>query len=215
MEKSETISELAKALAAFQGAMESVLKTKVNPFYHSKYADLDAIWEACRGRLSANGLALVQTTTWNDQIILETMLLHTSGEWIKGSLAINAAKLDPQAVGSAITYARRYGMSAMLGISSEDDDDAESNMPRATKTGTGVGPGPQDSPEQSSGTVPEDFEARLNKLYTWAQEKHGLKPDKALKAAGLKLEDVIEGLDLKAVARRINAKMKEAASAAA
>mgnify|MGYP001616923596 CR=1 FL=1 len=137
MERSESIVELAKALSKFQGAITSVPKKRENPFFHSKYADLDAVWEMCRKPLAENGLAVVQTTTEDEHggVYLETTLLHISGDWMQTQLAINALKNDPQAVGSAITYARRYAMSALLGISAEDDDDAEQSMARDEKPG--------------------------------------------------------------------------------
>lgn len=139
MERSDTIVELAKALSAFQGSMKSVPKTKINPHFGSTYADLDAIWEVCRKPLADNHLSLVQTTTdVNEQIYLDTLLLHISGEFITGRYPISPMRQvrdqgwmnsdDPQSLGSAITYARRYAMSAMLGVSADDDDDAEQSM---------------------------------------------------------------------------------------
>lgn len=136
MERSESIIELAKALSKFQGAMQSVSKGSVNPYFHSKYADLDAVWEACRKALSENGLAVAQATVDGEgKLFLETLLLHTSGEFLSSRYPLTpmrqvsgggwAESGDPQSIGSAITYARRYAMSAMLGISADDDDDAE------------------------------------------------------------------------------------------
>jgi len=125
MEKSESIAELAKALALVQGQIKGAVKTSENPFFKAKYADLSSVWEACRKPLSANNLAVVQTTDFIDGypgVIIETMLLHSSGEWIKGRLGICPAKTDPQSMGSAITYARRYALAAIVGIAPEDDD---------------------------------------------------------------------------------------------
>ena len=126
MERSESLMEFTKALSKFQGEITSVKKTSVNPFFKSKYADLDAVWEMCRKPLSSNGFALVQMPVEIEgKLYLETLLIHTSGEYIKGYLALNPKAIDPQSVGSAITYARRYAMSAMLGVSADEDDDAE------------------------------------------------------------------------------------------
>jgi hypothetical protein len=131
MEQSTTIIEIAKALSKMQGQLKSVPKTQTNPFFKSKYADLDAIWEVCRKPLTDNGLSVVQSTyEQGAKTFLETMILHSSGEWFKSDLDIRAQKQDPQAIGSAITYARRYAMSAMIGISADEDDDAESSMNR-------------------------------------------------------------------------------------
>lgn len=145
MRKSDTIAELAKALSGFQGAMKSVPKAKKNPHFQSNYADLDAIWEVVRNPLKDNGLSIVQTTDSDPEgdLFLETTLFHSSGEFISSVYPINPmrqvkdegwqASGDPQSLGSAITYARRYSMSAMLGISAEDDDDAEGAMNREGK----------------------------------------------------------------------------------
>lgn len=131
MQKSETISELAKALCNVQSNLEGARKDSVNPFFKSKYADLASVWEACRDLLSKNGLAVVQTSSVIEgrELVLDTTLLHTSGEWISGQLSVPLVKSDPQGLGSAITYARRYGLSAIIGICPEDDD-AESATPR-------------------------------------------------------------------------------------
>ena len=124
MEMSESILDLAKALTVLQGQLKTVPKDKVNPVHKSKYADLSAIWEMCRKPLADNGLSLVQTTEIaENNVILETTLLHSSGQWLRGKLSLNPAKLDPQGVGSSMTYGRRYAMCALLGIAADEDDD--------------------------------------------------------------------------------------------
>jgi len=132
METSASIKELTSALVKVQGELKAAKKTSENPFYHHRYADLATVWELCRKPLSDNGLAIIQTTDEvGDKLILETLLCHTSGEWIKGKLPITPVKQDPQGIGSAITYARRYALCSIVGITSEDeDDDAESAMGR-------------------------------------------------------------------------------------
>uniref|UniRef100_A0A6M3LDD5 Putative Erf family protein n=1 Tax=viral metagenome TaxID=1070528 RepID=A0A6M3LDD5_9ZZZZ len=131
MEKSDSISELAKALCIVQGKLEGAKKDSENPFFKSKYADLSSVWEACRKLLSANGLSVVQTNSPSGEntTIIDTTLLHNSGEWISGSLEVPLSKNDPQGLGSAMTYARRYGLSAIVGVCPEDDD-AESATQR-------------------------------------------------------------------------------------
>lgn len=107
-------------------------KDEVNPYFKSKYADLASCWEACREPLSKNGLSIIQTTDiseLNNAVVIETTLLHSSGEWVTGSLQMPLIKTDPQGVGSAMTYGRRYGLSAIVGIVS-DDDDGEAAMNR-------------------------------------------------------------------------------------
>lgn len=134
MEQSELINELAMALSKAQGKITGALKDSANPFYKSKYADLASIWDACRGPLSENGLAVVQTLS-NDgeNISITTTLMHSSGQWIRSALGIKPVKSDPQGIGSTITYARRYALAAITGVA-QIDDDAEAGMGRTSKT---------------------------------------------------------------------------------
>lgn len=123
MNKSETIGALAGALSKAQAEIRGAVKDTANPFFKSKYADLSSVWEACREPLAKNGLSIVQTNRAGDgRVIVETLLMHASGEWISGELDMRPVKDDPQGVGSAITYARRYSLAAMVGVAPEDDD---------------------------------------------------------------------------------------------
>lgn len=123
IEQSENINELATALAKAQGKITGALKDSANPFFKSKYADLASVWEACRDQLAANGLAVVQVNgNDNDRITVTTMLVHGSGQWIRGVCSAKPAKDDAQATGSVITYLRRYGLAAITGVAQVDDD---------------------------------------------------------------------------------------------
>ncbi len=123
MNKSETIGALAGALSKAQAEIRGAIKDTANPFFKSKYADLSSVWEACREQLTKNGLSVVQTNKAGDgRVIVETILMHTSGEWISGELDMKPVKDDPQGIGSAITYARRYALAAIVGVAPEDDD---------------------------------------------------------------------------------------------
>jgi len=126
MEQSESIAALAAALSKAQGVMEGASKESKNDFFKSKYADLSSVWDACRKPLSDNGLSVAQLSTLieehPDMVCIETILLHSSGEWIKGRLAAKPVKADPQSIGSCITYLRRYSLQSMVGIAPEDDD---------------------------------------------------------------------------------------------
>lgn len=126
MNQSESIAKLAEALAKAQGVMEGASKDASNPFFKSKYADLASVWDACRKPLSDNGLSVVQMSRFipeqPDLVCIETMLIHSSGEWIRGQLAVKPVKSDPQSVGSCITYLRRYSLQSIVGIAPEDDD---------------------------------------------------------------------------------------------
>jgi len=120
MNRSESIGKLATALVKAQLAMGSAKKDAANPFFKSKYADLAEVVSVVKEPLLKNGIAFLQIVTEAGE---ETTLVHESGEFISGTTPVVVAKQnDPQALGSAITYARRYGLQAMLGIPAEDDD---------------------------------------------------------------------------------------------
>ena len=106
------------------------LKESTNPHFKSKFANLESVWDACREQLQESKLAVIQTFNIVDgKSCLDTILLHTSGEWLMGTQLLNEIKQDPQASASASTYARRYGLAAILGII-QTDDDAEQAMGR-------------------------------------------------------------------------------------
>lgn len=118
-------SEVAKAIHKAQSEIEGAKKGKKNEHFKSKYADLTSVWEACREALSANGLAVIQmpTAAPPGSIGLRTVLLHTSGESVEDTFYMPLKDpTNPQAAGSAITYARRYALAAFIGICPEDDD---------------------------------------------------------------------------------------------
>lgn len=127
---SEQISEITAALIEVQRMVKPVLKDKDNPFFKSKYADLGAVYDACRPELLKNGIVPIQAP-WivNGEPALTTILAHKSGQWFRGVMLLSAAKdpkqgiVTPQNQGSALTYARRYSICAMAGIITDDDDD--------------------------------------------------------------------------------------------
>lgn len=121
--KSEGIAKLSDALAKAQAEVTGAAKDSENPHFKSKYADLASIWDACRVALSKNGLAVVQLAESDgDKATVVTLLTHSSGEWIKGRITLKPVKADAQGIGSALTYGRRYGLAAMVGVAPEDDD---------------------------------------------------------------------------------------------
>jgi hypothetical protein len=121
---------LAKALATAQSEIKHAQKDATNPHFKSDYSTLAAIWDAARGPLTKNGLSVAQTQRFDgDMIISVTTLMHVSGETIMSELPLLLQRKDMQALGSAITYARRYQLASIVGISS-DDDDGESSMGR-------------------------------------------------------------------------------------
>ncbi len=123
MQRSEQINELATALAKAQGQMKAAPKDAANPFFNSHYADLASVINAIRGPFSANGLSYMQFPRVKDSAIeIETLLLHSSGQWFSEVLVLPWLKKDPQGAGTIITYGKRYGLQAMVGVPSEDDD---------------------------------------------------------------------------------------------
>lgn len=123
--QSEQIDQLATALAKVQKSLKGAVKDAANPFFKSKYADLESVWNACRQPLADNGFCVIQTTDFFGNgagTCLVTTLAHASGQWVKGILPINAKAQDPQGQGSAVTYARRYGLAAIVGVIQVDDD---------------------------------------------------------------------------------------------
>lgn len=125
MKQSESIAALAAALAKAQMQIEPAQKNAANPHFKSHYANLTSIWEACRGPLNANGLSIVQFPCDGDvgRTGLCTMIMHTSGEWISEVVTTRSQKDDPQGLGSALTYLRRYALAAVVGVTATEDDD--------------------------------------------------------------------------------------------
>ena len=122
MKTSESITNIAKALVSFGNAMPKVPKDKVNPHFKSKYASLSIMIEKATPILAANKLVIVQQI---DGDALTTTLLHESGEYITATAAMPCSNpTNPQAMGSAITYARRYAYGSILSLDIDDDDDA-------------------------------------------------------------------------------------------
>ena len=129
MEKSDSINLLTEALLKFHKEVGTVSKTATNPFFKKKYVPLDEILKVVSKPLIESGLVVVQMP---DNKGLTTMLMHESGQWLSGKMEMMPVKDDPQAQGSAITYAKRYGLSAVLQLSTDEDDDGNA----ATDTDT-------------------------------------------------------------------------------
>ena len=140
MRQSESIANLAKALSIVQGKLTHAKKDSANPFFRSKYADLESVWDACRGLLSENGLAIMQFPGEfvDGTMSLNTVLTHSSGEFMSYLMSVpcgimgrdGALKLDAQAAGSALTYMRRYALAAVVGVVQADDDGNAASSPK-------------------------------------------------------------------------------------
>jgi hypothetical protein len=123
MNKSESIKELATALNKAQAEMSGAKKKAVNPHYNKAYSNMNDVVDAVRIPFCDNGLSYSQFPLFENGCVgVETILMHESGEWISSVLMLPMVKQDPQAAGSAITYARRYSLQSIAGIPSEDDD---------------------------------------------------------------------------------------------
>lgn len=126
MNKSETIVELAKAMSSFQGAVKQPMKDKENPFFKSKYVPLESVVEAINETAPKFGLSFMQfpTEDENGRTGIITLVMHTSGEFIESNpFYMKPEKFTPQGIGSTQTYLKRYSLSAMFGITSDQDDD--------------------------------------------------------------------------------------------
>lgn len=130
MKSSPTLSKLAPALVKAQAAMAGATKSAANPFFKSKYANLEEVIRVVKEQFSANGLCFIQNPVSSEgHAGVETIILHESGEFISNEFVLKCSKADPQGMGSAITYARRYGLQSACGIPSEDDDGNAASAP--------------------------------------------------------------------------------------
>lgn len=122
--RSEQLNELFSALSKAQDEMKVAAKDSSNPFFKSKYANLQAIIEAARPALCKNGLAVTQQIISHEQgDYLVTILGHSSGQWISSKMRIAPLKSDVQSLGSYITYLRRYSYATLVGVYDGNDDD--------------------------------------------------------------------------------------------
>lgn len=203
MQKSNTIKELATALVKVQSQIHPASKNATNPHFKSKFADLNSIWDSCRDVLTQNGLAVIQGNSvgLDNTVIVETVLVHVSGEWIQSELCLPLAKQDPQGVGSAITYGRRYGLAAIVGIVADADDDGNA----ASKSNGNAMPANGNTLMASDLSGPKATGAQIALLTNKAagagsdlqtlvsQHYGGTEVENLSKAAAQKLLDLLEG----------------------
>ena len=143
MNTSESIKNLAASLCKAQAEMGGAVKDSKNPFFKSDYADLTSVIKAIKEPFANHGLSYTQFPTNDDgRIGVSTLLMHESGEYLEHSYTLPTTKADPQAAGSAITYARRYALQSIAGIPTADDD-AESAMIRNNQSKNAVLSGDQ------------------------------------------------------------------------
>ncbi len=157
MIKSESIAALSAALAKAQGELENANKNANNPHFKSRYADLAELLNTVRPVLSKHGLAVIQMPSFDSGVAsVETLLTHSSGEYVSSTCSAPVTKQDAQGVGSAITYLRRYSLAAFCGIAQEDDD---ANSSVGHKTPPPQQAKPQAKPEISSERLAKAIDA--------------------------------------------------------
>lgn len=157
MKKSESITNLAKALVTFQVKVESIKKDATNPFFKSKYASLSNILDAIKEPLIESGLSVIQMPSGQHE--LTTLLMHESGEWIESAYTMTPVKNDPQGLGSVITYQRRYALASTLLLNIDEDDDGN--------TATHGGKSPKEAEDNNKQWLNEgskEFNAAIEKL---------------------------------------------------
>ncbi len=159
---SATLGALAKALSVVQSAAKDAKKDLVNPHFKNNYASLSSVRAAVTPALCANGFAVTQSFEPHGEagVCVVTTLLHESGEWLRSRLFLPVAKKDAQGFGSAISYGRRYALAAIVGIATDDDDDAEGSVSRDKPNGTAKA-APKEAPAAGASDEAEKMLATL------------------------------------------------------
>jgi hypothetical protein len=152
------MKEIAKALAAAQMEMGKALKQSQNPAFRSKYADLGNVMDACMPSLNKHGIAVVQTMREESVV---TMFIHESGDILECPVPLILGKRDMQGLGSAVTYARRYGLMSLAGIAPEDDD------------GNAAAQSPQKAQKPVKAELPPDTKPSFPDFIAWCRDQHG------------------------------------------
>lgn len=173
MKTSENIDEICKALAAFHSEVGRITKDGTNPYLKNRYATIDQIIEEIRPILASKGLFILQTPS-NDEsgeIKMTTRIFHESGQWIESPpLTLKAQKNDPQAIGSAVTYARRYSLTSFLSLNTGEDDDGHqasmSREPQQQQHKPKAAPYQKQQPSNGMAT-----EAQRKKIFAMAKQK--------------------------------------------
>ncbi len=180
MKHSETFAKLSAALVAAQAQIKGVAKNSTNPHFKSKYASLDDIVAAVRPVLASQELAIVQGAC--DPIIdhggslegfsVETMLVHESGEWIANAAIVPLTKVDAQGAGGAMTYGRRYGLSALLSLATDEDDDGNvASTPRQARSNGKTDPTLMPFGKTKGKPLAEHTSEELQKTVAWCRER--------------------------------------------
>jgi len=190
--RSPAIGKLASALAKAQAQMTHAAKDNVNPHFKSSYADLASVWEACRRALTSNELTVLQPVRADGtRVTVTTLLAHSSGEFVSEALTLTALQNTPQAIGSTITYGRRYGLSAMVGVAPDDDDGQAASTPALVEPKPEPTPEPKPKPEplitaaqrRALVAAAQQFGWKNTEVATLLQTRFGYVDSKAIPAA--------------------------------
>lgn len=141
-QRSETLGSFAGALSKAQRGIKNPIKNKYNPYFESKYSDLAACWDACRDPLAENEIAVIQNieSTKPTHVVVSTLLIHSSDEWILSRMAVVPREPHSQSVMATVTYLKRHMLCSMVGIAAEDEDGNENKETKET-------PEPEKAPE--------------------------------------------------------------------
>jgi len=174
--QSDQINELVKALSKAQKKFSHAEKNATNPHFRSNYANLSAVIDACRDSLCDEGLSYSQVPKLNgEQWVCETMLFHSSGQWISNQVPILASRADAQGFGSGLTYARRYGLAALVGVAQEDDDGNEAVTAKP----------PEEKKPENRASKPDSKQNTLSRIVAKVTER-AIKPED--------MKEIISGL---------------------
>lgn len=186
MNESEQIIDLIKALAKAQGEMRPAIFNRRNPHFKSRYADFTSCVDACREPLQNHDLSFMQYTEKKEgELYLVTRLFHISGQWIKSYFPLCPKSMDSQTLGSTVSYAKRYALSAMLGIVADEDansdDDGEAAQVRSAAPPARQTPSPMPSPKINAGQAQhlKSLHGKLDdeckkKISSWLVKQHDI-----------------------------------------
>lgn len=207
MTKSESVKSLAAALNKAQALLKPAVKDRDNPFFKSTYATLQSVWESASPAMAACGLSITQTFSLpspecGGEVIVETTLLHDSGEWVSSQLALRPVKNDPQAFGSAITYGRRYSLAAILGIVTDDDDDGNDASHVTPPPARHVSPKTQEVIHDAARVEPLCSKENAAKLHEYSKIAIGAKAcmDACAKYKATNVEELTDAIAVKVIA---------------
>lgn len=218
------MNELYSALSKAQSQMRPAELDKVNSHFKSKYASLAAVWDAIREPLTKNGLAITQTFVAGERLTMLTRLTHTSGQSLESFYPIEPVRNDPHGIGSAISYARRYAISAIVGLTADEDDDGNAASPNpAAKKPEPKAAAPVVAPKSQAaapakndaerselfariGKIAKDGKWKAAELKVYCKAAFGVEDSKALSIAELKmLASVCENSTFDAALREVTA----------